>query len=68
MLRKGEIVSNSNRGGKWKIIAKENSNPRFSECARYTLINANTKEILVGVRDKDVISRKHPLFEQFITL
>lgn len=67
-IRKGMKVSHSIYGGLWKVLTRETPNSVFKNCTRFTLVNIDTHKILSGVRDKDVILKNNPLFNEFVTL
>ena len=60
-IRKGSKVSHSIHGGLWEVITRET---RW----RYTLRNMKTREFIMGVRDKDIITKRNPRFDQFVQL
>lgn len=67
-IRKGSKVSHSVRGGLWEVITRETPMSVFADCARFTLRNIKTREFIMGVRDKDIITKNNPRFEQFVQL
>ena len=67
-LRKGQNVSSSNRGGLWKIVEKEKHLFILGGSDRFTLKNLTTGELISGVRDKDIITKDSPWFNDFVTM
>ena len=67
-IRKGSKVSHSVHGGLWEVITRETPMTVFADCVRYTLRNTKTREFIMGVRDKDVITKNNPRFHQFVQL
>jgi|PlaIllAssembly_1097288.scaffolds.fasta_scaffold00001_182 hypothetical protein len=67
-IRKGSKVSHSIHGGLWEVITRETPMTVFADCTRYTLRNLKTREFIMGVRDKDIITKRNPRFDQFVQL
>ncbi len=67
-IRKGSKVSHSIHGGLWEVITRETPITVFADCARFTLRNLKTREFVMGVRDKDIITKSNPHFDQFVQL
>lgn len=67
-IRRGSKVSHSVHGGLWEVITRETPMTVFKDCTRYTLRNINTREFIMGVRDKDIITKSNPRFDQFAQL
>lgn len=65
-IRKGSKVSHSVRGGLWEVVTRETPMTVFADCPRYTLKNLKTGMNIRGVRDKDIITKSNPRFEQFV--
>lgn len=67
-IHKGSKVSHSILGGLWEVITRETPMTVFADCARFTLRNLKTREFIMGVRDKDIITKNNTLFDQFVQL
>lgn len=67
-IRKGAKVSHSIHGGLWEVITRETPMSVFADCTRYTLRNIKTRRFIMGVRDKDIRTKNHPKFHEFVQL
>lgn len=67
-IRKGSKVSHSIYGGLWEVITRETPMTVFADCPRFTLRNLETRQFIMGVRDKDIITKSNPRFDQFVQL
>jgi hypothetical protein len=67
-IRKGSKVSHSILGGLWEVITRETPMSAYRPGTRYTLRNLKTREFVMGVRDKDIRTKNHPLFYQLVQL
>ena len=66
--RKGSKVSHSVHGGLREVNTRETTMTVFADFVRFTLRNIKTREFIMGVRDKDIITKSNPRFDQFVQL